>query len=357
MERDTLELFKTLTELPGAPGFEDEVRRFLRSQLEPITNEIVTDGLGSLFGVMRGDPDGPVVMVSGHMDEVGFIVTAIQDNGMIRFQPLGGWWNQVVLAQRVHICAKNGPVTGVVGSIPRHFLSEADRSRPVDFPAMFIDVGADNREQVLAMGIRPGLPIVPICPFTPLGDGKKLLAKAWDNRFGVGLAIELARELLGKRHPNVLYTGATVQEEVGMRGAQTAVNLIKPDISYVLEAGPASDVSGDKLAFGQLGRGAAVRILDSAIVTNRTLVEFIIDTAETNRIPYQYYISPGATDAGKIHLSGTGVPAAVVGVAARYIHTAATMIHTDDYDAAKELIVKLVQATDRTTVDTITAFA
>jgi putative aminopeptidase FrvX len=356
VNEQTKRLFQTLTELPGASGFEDEVRSFLRRELEPYTDDIVQDGLGSLFGVLRGDPNGPVVMVAGHMDEVGFMVTAIQDNGMIKFQPLGGWWNQVVLAQRVQIATKNGPVLGVVGSVPRHLLSEAERSRPVEFPAMFIDVGADSREEAQRMGIRPGLPIVPVSAFTPLGDGKKLLAKAWDNRFGVGLAIELVRELAGKTHPNVLYAGATVQEEVGMRGAQTAADTIRPELCYVLEAGPANDTSGDRLAFGRLGQGAAVRILDSAIVTNRRLVEFIIDIAETNKIPYQYYVSPGATDAGKIHLTNGGVPTAVVGVAARYIHTAASVIHTDDYDAAKELIVKLVQATDRTAVDTIRSF-
>lgn len=356
MNNQTLELFRTLTELPGAPGFEHEVRRFVRSQLEQVTSEIVQDRLGSIFGVLRGDENGPKVLVNGHMDEVGFMVTTILDNGMIRFQALGGWWNQVMLAQRVHIITKNGPLMGVIGSTPRHLLGDA-ASKPVEITNMFIDIGADNRDHALELGVKPGLSIVPICPFTPLAGGKKILAKAWDNRFGVGLAIELLQELKDSKLPNILYSGATVQEEVGMRGAQTAAGLINPDICYTLDAGPANDTSGDKYAFGHIGKGTVVRILDSSIVTNRTLIEFIVDTAETHRIPYQYFISPGATDAGRVQLHGSGVPTAALGICARYIHTSGSMIHIDDYAAAKELLVKLVQATDKTTLETITSFA
>lgn len=356
MNEETLKLFQTLTELPGAPGFEDEVRRYVRARMSAYTDEIIQDGLGSLFGVLRGEENGPKVMACGHLDEVGFLVTVIQDNGLLRFQPLGSWWSQAALAQQVRISTKNGSIPGVIGSIPYQYLDEAQRGKPVDIARLFIDIGAASRQQAIDMGIRPGLPAVPVCPFTPLAGGNRIMAKAWDNRFGVGLAVELLMELSDKPHPNVLYAGATAQEEVGMRGAQTTARLVAPDICYVLEAGPANDVSGDKDAFGRLGQGAALRILDTTIVTNPTLVEFIVDTAETNRIPYQYYVSPGATDAARIHLSGHGVPTAVIGVCARYMHSPATIIDTGDYAAAKELLLKLVQATDRTTIDTIRAY-
>lgn len=356
MNQQTLELFRTLTELPGAPGFEHEVRRFVRGQMESVTEEIVLDRLGSIFGVLRGDESGPRIMVNGHMDEVGFMVTTIMDNGMLRFQALGGWWSQVLLAQRVHVVTKQGLLPGVIGSTPRHLLGDA-ASKPVEIAGMYIDIGADSRDHALEMGVRPGLSIVPVCPFTPLADGKKILAKAWDNRFGVGLALELLQAFKDAKHPNVLYAGATVQEEVGLRGAQTAADLIDPDICYTLDAGPANDTGGDKYAFGHIGKGTVVRILDSSIVPNRALTEFIIDTAETHRIPYQYFVSPGATDAGRVHLHGRGVPTAALGICARYIHTSGSMIHTDDYDAAKELLIQLVRATDRTMLETITSFA
>ncbi|MFD0868960.1 MULTISPECIES: M42 family metallopeptidase [Paenibacillus] len=354
MNRDTLELFRTLTELPGPPGFEHEVRRFVRAELEKVTTEVISDHLGSIFGVLRGDDSGPKVMVNGHMDEVGFMITGIKDNGMLKFKPLGGWWSQVLLAQRVQILTKQGTLFGVIGSTPPHLLDESQRSKPADIGTMFIDIGADSQEHAMELGVRPGLPAVPVCPFTPLADGKKIMAKAWDNRFGVGLALELAKELKGQHFPNVLYTGATVQEEVGLRGAQTAAALIEPDICYTLDAGPANDTTGDRQAFGHLGKGTLVRILDSSIVPNQALIEFILDTAETHDIPYQFFVSPGATDAGKVHLYGKGVPTAALGVCARYIHTSASILHIDDYAAAKELLVRLVQATDRTLVRTVT---
>ncbi|RXZ81344.1 M42 family peptidase [Paenibacillaceae bacterium] len=354
MNKETLELFQTLTELPGAPGFEHEVRGFVRERLARVTDELVQDRLGSIFGVLRGNTEGPRVMVNGHMDEVGFMVTGITDNGMLRFKPLGGWWSQVLLAQRVHIVTKNGPLTGIIGSTPRHLLDESARARPVEIDAMYIDIGAESKAEAQQWGVRLGLQIVPVSPFTPLAGGKKIAAKAWDNRFGVGLAIELLEALQNLKHPNIVYAGATVQEEVGLRGAQTAAALINPDICYTLDAGPANDASGDRNAFGRLGEGALVRILDASMVPNRALIEFILDTAETHRIPYQYFISPGGTDAGRVHLHGQGVPTAALGVCARYIHTSASILHVDDYAASKELLIKLVQATDHTLLDTIT---
>ncbi len=354
MNEETLQLFKTLTELPGAPGNEHAVRRFMRKELEKYADEVVQDRLGSIFGVKRGDESGPTVMVAGHMDEVGFMVTAITDNGMIRFQPLGGWWSQVLLAQRVQIITDNGPVIGVIGSVPPHLLQEEQRNKPMEMKNMLIDVGADDREDAKKMGIKPGQQIVPICPFTPMANPKKILAKAWDNRYGCGLAIELLKELKDETLPNVLYSGATVQEEVGLRGAQTAAAMIQPDIFFALDASPANDMTGDKKEFGHLGKGALVRIYDRSMVTHRGMREFVLDTAETNNIPYQYFVSPGGgTDAGRVHIANSGVPSAVIGICSRYIHTHASIIHVDDYAAAKQLLIELVKKCDKATVEAI----
>ncbi|AKP48160.1 MULTISPECIES: M42 family metallopeptidase [Bacillus] len=351
MNQETLELFRQLTELPGASGNEHAVRAFMKEQLSQYADEVVQDRLGSIFGVKKGN--GPVVMVAGHMDEVGFMITSITDNGMLRFQPLGGWWNQVLLAQRVQIITENGPVIGVIGSIPPHLLSEEQRKKPMEIKNMLIDIGADDREDAERIGIKPGQFAVPICPFTPLANQKKILAKAWDNRYGCGLAIELLKEVKDETLPNTLYSGATVQEEVGLRGAQTAANMIKPDIFFALDASPANDMSGDKNQFGQLGQGALIRIYDRTMVTHRGMREFVLDTAESNQIPYQFFVSQGGTDAGRVHLSNEGVPSAVIGICSRYIHTHASMIHVDDYQAAKELLIKLVRSCDQSTVEAI----
>ncbi len=353
MQKETIEMFKTLTELPGAPGNEHAVRKYMRSELEKYSDELIQDNLGGIFGVRKGPEEGPRIMVAGHMDEVGFMVSAITDNGMIRFQPLGGWWSQVLLAQRVEIMTDNGPVIGVIGSIPPHLLSDAVRNKPMDIKNMLIDIGADDIEDAKKIGIRPGQQIIPVSPFTPMANNKKILAKAWDNRYGCGLAIELLKELHGEKLPNNLYSGANVMEEVGLRGAAAAATMINPDLFFALDASPANDASGDKNEFGQLGKGTLLRIFDGSMVTHRGMREFILDMAETHSIPYQFFISPGGTDAGRVHMSNEGVPSAVIGICSRYIHTSGSIIHTDDYAAAKELLVKLVKACDKTTLATI----
>lgn len=342
-------MFKTLTELQGAPGNEHLVRQYMRTELEKYSDEIIQDRLGGIFGVRKGK--GPKVLVAGHMDEVGFMVTQITKNGMIKFQPLGGWWNQVMLAQRVQIMTDNGPVIGVIGSIPPHNLTPEQRAKPMEMKNMLIDIGADDEEDAKAIGIRPGQSILPVTPFTPMSNPKKILAKAWDNRYGCGLAIELLKELKDVELPNELYSGATVQEEVGLRGAQVAANMIKPDIFYALDASPANDMSGDDKEFGQIGKGALLRIFDRTMITHRGMREFVLDIAESNNIKYQYFISQGGTDAGRVHLSNDGVPSAVIGIPSRYIHTHASIIHVDDYAAAKELIVELVKHTDANMVE------
>lgn len=353
MNQDTLDLFRTLTEFPAAPGFERELRAWVKNTLSPYTDEFVQDRLGSLFAVLRGNDEGPRVMVAGHFDEVGFMVTGITEAGMVKFQTLGGWWSQAVLAQRLQIMTDQGPVIGVVGSTPPHLLDDATRSKPVDIKTMYIDVGADNKADAESFGIRPGQQVLPICEFTPMANPKKIMAKAWDNRYGVGLAIELVKALHGEKLPNIVYAGATVQEELGLRGARTSANLIQPDIFFGLDASAANDMMGDKSQFGQLGQGALLRIFDPTMLTHRGMVEYIRDTAESNKIKYQYFVSHGGTDAGQVHLSGIGVPSTIIGICSRYIHTSSSIIHTDDYEAAKELLIKLVKGLDRTTLNTI----
>ena len=355
MNQDTMQLFKELTEAPGAPGFEHRIREIMRRELSKYTAEIIQDNLGSIFGVIRGNELGPRVMVAGHMDEVGFMVTQITDQGFIRFQPLGGWWSQVLPAQRVHIITdEDQAIEGVIGSTPPHGLTEEQRKKPLSLKHMFIDIGADDKEDALRMGIRPGQQIVPVCPFKPMANPKKIMAKAWDNRYGCGLAIELLKELQGEKLPNILYSGATVQEEVGLRGAATSANMIKPDIFFSLDAGPANDTPGSPdHGFGQLGEGALLRIYDRSMITHRGLRDFILDTAETEQIPYQVFVSQGGTDAGRVHISGDGVPSAVIGICSRYIHSHASIIHVDDYAAAKALLVSLVKKLDNGTLATI----
>ncbi|QLI77285.1 M42 family metallopeptidase [Bacillus pumilus] len=353
MNEETLSLFRNLTELQGAPGNEHYVRAFMKKELEKYSDELIQDRLGGVFGVRKGPENAPKIMVAGHMDEVGFMVSSITKNGMIRFQTLGGWWSQVMLAQRVDVHTDHGPIPGVVSSTPPHLLTPEQKSKPVKPSDMLIDIGADSEEEAKELGIRPGQQIVPATVFTPMANPKKILAKAWDNRYGCGLAIELLKEIKDEPLSCHLYSGATVQEEVGLRGAEAAANMIQPDLFFALDASPANDVTGDKTQFGQLGKGALLRIFDRTMITHRGMRDFVLDTAESNNIPYQYFVSPGGTDAGRVHISNQGVPSAVIGVCARYIHTSHSVLHVDDYAAAKELIVRLVKNCDQSTVDSI----
>lgn len=353
MNEESLSLFRTLTELKSPPGFEGPVREVMRRELERYSDEVISDRLGGVFGVRRGAQDGPKVMVAGHMDEVGFLITKITDNGLLRFLPLGGWWNQVLLAQQVEVITESGAIPGVIASIPPHNLTEEERKKPVELKNMLIDIGADDRQDAERIGVRPGQPVVPVCPFTPMANEKKVMAKAWDNRYGCGLAIELLKELAEESLPNTLYSGATVQEEVGLRGAKTAAYMIQPDLFYALDASPADDINNKKDGFGRLGDGALIRILDRSMVTHRGMRDFVLDIAETHDIPYQFFVSKGGTDAGSVHISGSGVPSAVIGICSRYIHTSASIIHTDDYAAARELLVRLVRASDKNALETI----
>ncbi len=346
-------MFKTLTELPGAPGNEHAVRAYMRSQLEPYADEIIQDNLGGIFGVKHGEKDAPKILVAGHMDEVAFMVTQITDNGMVRFQTLGGWSNQVMLAQRVDVYTTNGPIPGVIASVPPHLLSAEQRNKPMEIKNMLIDIGADSRDEAIQMGVLPGQSIIPTSKFTVMANPKKVMAKAWDNRYGCGLALELMKEVHKDKLPNTLYAGANVMEEVGLRGAKVSANMIKPDLFFALDASPANDTTGDKNQFGQLGNGPLLRIFDRTMVTHKGMREFILDTAETNNIPYQYFVSPGGTDAGNVHISNDGVPSSVIGICSRYIHSHASIVNLDDIDAAKELIVALVRAADASTVQTI----
>lgn len=353
---EQIQLFEKLTSASGAPGFEEEVRDILRSSLEPYSDEIVTDRLGSLFGKKQGPADGPKLMAAGHMDEVGFMVTSITSDGFIKFQTLGGWWEQVLLGQRVTIYTGDRKVEGIIGSKPPHILPPEARKKPANLKEMFIDVGATSKEEVENTGIKPGTPIVPVSSFEVMANPRYLMAKAWDNRFGCALSVELMKALHGKATPNTLFAGATVQEEVGLRGALTSANTIEPDVFFAFDAGPCLDTPGitPDVTYSKLGGGVAIRIYDRSMITHRRLREFVLDLAETHQIPFQFFASPGGgTDAGRVHITGQGVPSIGIGIASRYIHSHASVMHRDDFDAALALMTELVQKLDRSTFDWI----
>ncbi|MFL5732591.1 MAG: M42 family metallopeptidase [Chloroflexia bacterium] len=348
-------MMRDLTDALGVPGQEHEVRDVMARYLAPL-GEVVTDNLGSIVGVKTGSgvqkEQAPRVLVAGHMDEVGFMITMIDDDGYLRFQTMGGWWEQVMLAQRVTIRTHKGDIVGVFGSKPPHILTADERKKMVDKRDMFIDIGVTSKDEAIDVGVRPGDPAVPICPFTVMANEKMLLAKAWDNRFGCALAVQTLREARSD-HPNTIYAGATVQEEVGLRGAATLANKVEPDVAISLDVGIAGDTPGVKKheAQSKLGKGPVILIYDSSLIPNLKLRNLVIDTAEREGIPYQFdSMAAGGTDGGRIQLAGSGVPSLTIGIPSRYIHSAASMINRDDFDNATRLMVALMQRLDAATV-------
>lgn len=352
---ERLQLYKELTEAPGVPGYEGPVREIMQRYLAP-HGEIITDNLGSIVAKKVGRAGGPKILLAGHMDEVGFMVTMITEKGFIKFQPLGGWWEQVMLAQRVTIRTHKGEITGVIGSKPPHILPPEERNKVVKKTEMFIDIGASSREEAESFGVRPGDPVIPICPFQVMPNPKILMAKAWDNRAGCAVAVEVLQELQGKDHPNEVYAGATVQEEVGLRGAQTLVNTIKPDIAFALDVGIAGDVPGvrEEEAQGKMGKGPAVLLYDATMVPNLRLRDLVVETAREENIPIQFdAIAGGGTDAGRFHTHQSGVPSLVIGFPTRYIHSHAGLIHRDDIENAARLLARVIQKLDADMVQKI----
>ncbi len=196
---ETLTMLKDLTDAKGIPGNERAVRDVMKKYIAPYADEITYDGLGSLIAKKVGKEDGPKIMISGHLDEVGFMITQIDDKGFLRFQTVGGWWGQVMLAQRVTIVTKKGEITGIIGSKPPHILTAEARKKPIEIKEMFIDIGASSREEAEGWGVRPGDMVVPYFEFTVMNNEKMLLAKAWDNRIGCAIAIDVLKQLQGVR--------------------------------------------------------------------------------------------------------------------------------------------------------------
>ena len=354
---ETLTMLKDLTDAKGIPGNEREVREVMKKYIAPFADEITSDGLGSLIAKKVGKEGGPKIMVAGHLDEVGFMITQIDDKGFLRFQTVGGWWGQVMLAQRVTIVTRKGEVTGIIGSKPPHVLSADARKKPIEIKDMFIDIGASSREEASEWGVRPGDMVVPYFEFTVMNNEKMLLAKAWDNRIGCAIAIDVLRQLKDADHPNVVYGVGAVQEEVGLRGAKTATYKIEPDIGFAVDVGIAGDTPGitEKEAMSKMGKGPQVVVYDASMVAHKGLRDFVTDTADELNIPYQFESIPGGgTDAGSIHLTHNGVPALAITIATRYIHSHAAMLHRDDYENAVKLIVEVIKRLDREAVDKIT---
>ncbi len=345
----TLQWLKAITDAPGISGFEQKIKELL---IERIGNaaEVSYDKIGSVIFRQNGKAGGPKIMLASHMDEIGFMVKTITKDGFIKFLTIGGWWEQVMLGQRVTVMTAKGAIPGVIGSKPPHILSPEERKKVVQKKEMYIDIGAaDEQEARENFGVRPGDAVIPCSDFTVMANAKLLMAKAWDNRVGCAIMADVLQAAAGTPHPNTVYGVGTVQEEVGLRGATTSCGVIDPDIAFAVDTCVAGDTPGvtEDLASARLGKGVAVTIYDASMIPHTKLRDFVIATAEENQIPYQLaFTEGGGTDAGRIHVHAQGVPSLVLSIPTRYIHSHNSIIHYDDYTAAVRLLTAIVQQLD-----------
>ena len=348
----TQKLLKDLTEVHGVPGHEAPVRAVLREYLKPL-GSLTQDKIGSLICRKEGKKPAPRIMLAGHMDEIGLMVKHITPEGFLRFIPLGGWFDQVLLGQRVIIQTRKGEIPGVIGAKPPHLLDAEERKKIVEKKAMYIDIGATSKEEVEEAGVRLGDPVVPLSEFVVMANGKAYMSKAFDDRVGTALIVSILQELQTREHPNTVFGVATVQEEVGLRGATTSVHAVDPDIAIILESDIAGDVPGieDDESEIKLGAGPSIILYDARMIPNLKLRNFLIEIAEELEIPLQFStMTGGATDGGAIHLHKTGVPTVVCSVPARHIHSDSSIIHRDDYDRAVKLLVEVLTRIEESTI-------
>jgi putative aminopeptidase FrvX len=353
-------LMEELTGAPGPSGFEGPVREILAREFRAAGAEVSTDGLGSVIAILRGSAERPRIMLAAHMDEVGLLVRYIMPEGFIKFQTLGGWLDQALVGQRWVILTRKGPVRAVSGLMSPHITPREQAARVLPSNEIFLDVGARSQEEATALGIRPGDPIVPWSPFAVLGNNR-YAAKAIDDRVGCVMLVETLRRLKeqGTKLPNTLYFVGTVQEEVGLRGARTASQSIKPDLGIAVEGGIAADHPGGRPEQAQerLGAGPAIWLYDSMMLPNLKLRDFFLDVAAEKNIPLQTQVISGAAmDSAEIQRFATGTPAISLTVPARYLHSHTGLIDRADLDRAVDLLIEILSRLDAKAVGDFTRF-
>ena len=344
-----LSWLKEISEVPGPSGFERRVRDLMTRRLAGQC-EVLEDRIGSVIFKKQGSADGPIVMLAAHMDEIGFLVKTVTKEGFLKFVTLGGWWEQVMLGQRVTVMSPKGDIPGIIGSKPPHVLSADERKKMVAKRDMYIDIGAaDKKDAEERMGVTPGVPIVPYAPFTTMANPDLLVGKAWDDRVGCAVVTDVLQQLAKLKHPNTVFGVGTVQEEVGCRGAKTSADVIGPHVAIAVDTCIAGDTPGmsEDQASAKLGEGVAVCIYDASLIPHVKLRDFVLETAKAEKIPFQLEFSEGGgTDGGRIHLHAQGVPSIVLSVPTRFIHSHHGIISRKDYESTVRLLIALIRKLD-----------
>ncbi len=338
----------------GISGFEDEVVATIRKEAENL-GSFQEDSLRNLY-LYRNmqDTSIPTVLLDAHTDEVGFMVKAIRDNGMLEFIPIGGWVTTNIPAHRVRVQTANGRVvSGIIGSKPPHYMSEAERKSTPEISSLFIDIGCSNRDEVLALGVDIASPVIPEAHCIYHEENGLLFGKAFDCRLGCSTIIDVLEDLKDENLKVNLVAGFASQEEVGCRGAQLTARKVKPDVAICFEGSPADDTFLP--AYQQqtkVGKGPMLRFIDSRMITNPRFQRFALEMAQQEGIPVQKGVRDGgATNASALHLAEQGIPTIVIGIPVRYAHTHWGVSSMVDIDASIALARAILTNLDKTIID------
>ena len=339
-------LLKNICELPGAPGFEDRIRKFIIEEVRPYVDDIDVDNMGNIYAIKRSNLNNASkkVMVAAHMDEIGFIVNHIDENGFVRFHPLGGFDPKTLTAQRVIIHGKQD-VLGVMGTKPIHMMPAEEKSKAPKITDFFIDLGMTKEETEKYVSI--GDSITRERQLVEMGDCVN--CKSIDNRISVFILIETLKEL--REIPFDVYAVFTVQEEVGLRGANVAAHKINPDFGIGLDTTIAYDVPGSQPHENvtKLGSGAAIKVMDGSVISDRRMVSFLQEIAAKNEIKWQKELLPaGGTDTAGIQRMGkNGAISGAISVPTRHLHQVIEMAHKEDIFNCIRLLKSSLQNMDR----------
>ena len=331
-------LLEKLSNANGISGAEGAVAKIIRDEVAPYVDEITTDRMGNLVAIKKGDDFK--IMLAAHMDEIGLMVQYIDEKGFIRFVGVGGWYNPVLVSQRVILHGEKGDVPGVLGMKPPHVMEEADRKKPIELANLFIDVGAHSAEEVEAMGITVGTTVTIDRDYQPLA-GTVVTGKALDNRVGCAMLIGALKEMETK---HTIYAVFTVQEEVGLKGAKTAAFSLNPDVAVATDVTIPGDSPGieRRKAPVFMGEGPVVVMVSASgrgHLANPRMVDWLKKTAKKHDIKIQLEVGDGGnTDASAINFERGGIPSVPVSVPARYIHSPVEVIDLKDLQGAIELL-------------------
>lgn len=343
----TKDLLAELSNAHGPSGFEGPVREIMQREMKPLADRIEVDGLGSVIGIIEVSKDAPNIMIAAHMDEVGMMVKRITDDGYLKYQVLGGMLPEALINQRFRVLTRKGYVIAVSGLKSIHAIPRGMRDLKLDHNEIFLDVGASSREDAeQRLGIRAGDPIAPDTEFEVLNGSSLYLGKAWDDRLGLAVMIEVMKRLQNNRPKSNVYFAATTQEEIGLRGARTSSYLIEPDIGISLEAGVASDYPGISKDEAQevLGKGPGLFLFDASMIPNDNLKQSVIQLAAKNKIPLQFNVQPGyGEDGAEMQKAFSGTPSVNMTVPIRYLHTHYGVMDRRDFDRLVDLLTALVR--------------